>query len=357
MTKGGWQRVATAMAVAGGAIGCLRYPAAAAGGISRGLALCGQVLIPALFPFLVLSAFLIRSGIAAAIGRRLERPTRHLFGLPGCCATGILMAFLGGYPAGAAAVAQLRQKNEITPEEGRRMMRFCVAGGPGFVVNAVGVGMTGYPQVGWMLLAAQVGSALLIGLVGAPLSARKAGVSRPAARAPETPATAFTGAVQSAGETMLAMCSFVLLFSAVLSLFDTVALPAGIGLLLSCLLEVTGGCAAAVTAGIAAPFLLGFTVCFGGLSVHCQLAAILKHSGVMGMGFFVFRLVHGLLGGLITAVLFSVVELPLSVLGGQGAPMGQWISGNAFISAALLMLCGIWMLSALPKSVDDCQKM
>ena len=87
-------------ALAGAAAALLIWPQAVAGGVSRGLSICGTVIIPSLFPFLVLAGFLVRSGVSAALGRRLERPTRFWFGLPGCCAAGILVAFVGGYPAG-----------------------------------------------------------------------------------------------------------------------------------------------------------------------------------------------------------------------------------------------------------------
>ena len=356
MSKAGWRRWITAVAITAGATLCFRFPDAAAGGVSRGLSLCGQVLIPTLFPLLVFSTLLIRSGVAAAVGRRLEGVTRRLFGLPGCAAPAILMAFLGGYPAGAAAIAQLRKRQELTVEEGRRMLRFCVAGGPGFVVGAVGVGMTGYLQIGWILLAAQLLSALILGITAAPRAARRSPAVFTRTVAPDEGAAAFTRSVESATETLLSTCGFVLLFSAVLSLLDatalTASLPPSLAAVIPCLLEVSNGCLAAAHSGRAAPFLLGFAVCFGGVSVHCQIAAVLSHSGVMSPTFFLSRLVHGLLGGGITTILFAVVELPLSVFGGHGAPRGEWMAVDVGVSAAMLLLCGVWLMTVLPKSVD-----
>ena len=50
----------TGVVLAGAAL--LIWPQAAAAGVSRGLSICSSVIIPALFPFLVLSGFLVRSG-------------------------------------------------------------------------------------------------------------------------------------------------------------------------------------------------------------------------------------------------------------------------------------------------------
>ena len=40
--------------MAGAAMALLTWPQAVAGGVSRGLSICGTVIIPSLFPFLVL---------------------------------------------------------------------------------------------------------------------------------------------------------------------------------------------------------------------------------------------------------------------------------------------------------------
>ena len=292
-------------------------PLAAANGISRGLSVCADVLIPSLFPFLVLGGFLVRSGAAAAIGRRLERPTRLLFGLPGCCAAGILIAFVGGYPAGASVIAQLRREGRITAEEGQRMLRFCVAGGPGFVVNAVGIRLLSNGTLGGILFAAHVAAALLMGLCGAPLEARKPTASRPVPSPRCSTAAALVESVTAACETMLSMCGFVILFSALLTLSASF-LPPNAGkatsVLLAGLLEVSSGCVAAAPLGAVAPGLLSFFLGFGGLSVHCQIRAALQGTDTITSDFLVSRLLHGILVALFTAILLKQIINPKKFL-------------------------------------------
>ena len=66
-------------------------PGAAAGGVLRGLSVCYETVIPALFPFLVLSRLLLESRAASALGLLL-RPYTRLLGLHSpkapqpCCA-------------------------------------------------------------------------------------------------------------------------------------------------------------------------------------------------------------------------------------------------------------------------------
>ena len=89
--------------------GILIAPQAASQGVRDGLTLCGQVVIPSLFPFLALSSFLVQSGLAQRAGHLLEPITKLLFRLPGAAGSAILMSLIGGYPVGAAHAVLLRQ--------------------------------------------------------------------------------------------------------------------------------------------------------------------------------------------------------------------------------------------------------
>ncbi len=334
--------VGFAIVCGGGAV--LARPEAVAGGISRGLTVCGSVIIPSLFPFLVLGALLSKSGVAAAVGSRLERVTRRLFGLPGCCATGILIGFVGGYPAGGAVVGELLRTEQITRDEGRRLLRFCVCGGPGFIISTVGAGLMGSSSFGVILFAAHIAAALLLGIVGAPKGSRQTAPARTARRPQLSLPLAFVESVTSACQTLLSMCGFILLFSGLLALLDTAIENRVASALLSCLLEVSCGCVAAADLGALSPFVLGVAVGFGGLSVHCQLASSLVGTGVLTPRFWLARLLHGSLTALLTLLLLRLIPITLPVFGNT-SPTMQAVTDHVGFSVFLLLLCGIWLLS------------
>ena len=311
-----------------------------------GLALCANVIIPSLFPFLVLSGFVARSGVAVAIGGRLDRVTRLLFGLPGCCAAGMLLSFVGGYPAGAAAIAELVRSRRITRDEGRRMLQFCVCGGPGFVISTVGAGLMNSTALGVVLYAAHIAAALAIGILATPNSARRRAATRSVTAPRCSAAAAFVESVTAACQSLLSMCGFLILFSALLSILDSLSLGDNrlLSVLVACLLEVSCGCVSASGLWLAAPLLLGFAVGFGGLSVHCQIASMLRGTGTMTPRFWITRLAHGVLTAVFTALLLRIVPVTLPVFGSGGAPLVRVFSGGVGLSVFLLLLCGIWLL-------------
>ena len=292
-------------ACAGAGAALLVWPQAAASGISRGLSICASIIIPSLFPFLVLAGFLVKSGLSEAIGRRLEKPTRFLFGLPGSCAAGILVGFIGGYPAGGIAVGELVERGAITRAQGRRMLCFCVGAGPTFVLTAVGSLLLGSAQAGPVLLLAVTASGLLLGLLlrfTSPKSAPKA------APKPQPPSPSpFVNSVTGAGRAMAVLCAFVIVFSVLLSLCRDAGLfrpltrflllrgmgPGNAAALPSFLAEVTAGCRDGAQFGASLP-LFAFGLGWGGLCVHLQIFSFFPQLPLSRWKFWLFRLLHGL---------------------------------------------------------------
>ena len=108
----------------------LGWPEAASGGVRGGLATCGGVIIPSLFPFFVLSAAVSELGIPQRLARRLAEPMSRLFGVSGAGASALVLGVLGGYPLGAASAADMAGRGVITSEECSRLLGFATTQAP-----------------------------------------------------------------------------------------------------------------------------------------------------------------------------------------------------------------------------------
>ncbi|MEG2074067.1 MAG: hypothetical protein RRY54_04820, partial [Angelakisella sp.] len=224
----------------------LAHSEVVAAGVRQSLAICGSILIPSLFPFMVLAAFLP----ATAAGRGAARPAapigRVLYGLPHAAARALapalLMSWLGGYPAGARALAVLVEQGRISRENAGRALCFCVNGGPAFVVRVVGGGVFGSRGLGLVLFACQ----LLAGAITARLLLGRKGIgSLPrggeSMGCDKTISAAITSAVSSAAAGIISICAFVLLcgtFAALLNFSDA---PPMVRVLLEGGLEISMG--------------------------------------------------------------------------------------------------------------------
>ena len=320
------------------------FPKEMAQGVRDGLSVCGAALVPSLFPFFVLCTFLTRSGLSDVFGQKAEKITRLLFRLPGEAGSAVLLGLCGGYPVGMRMTAQLYEKGALTKAQAERMSLFCVAAGPAFVTGTVGASMLGNRALGYLLLASVTLSSLTVGVLlrftdtpsalRAVLPRRDAGVAR-----------CICEAVADAGETMLSVCAWVLLFSGVCAVIRK--LPAALSLPLGCLLEVTSGCRTAASASLPLP-LIAAILGFGGLAVQCQLLPYVSACGVRLSRFFAFRAVHAALSAVFCEALLCLFPQVQSVVLLRNGSVLQPMSASAPASAALLVTAAVFIWQTAP---------
>lgn len=250
--------------------GLLAASETAAQAVREGLALCGGSVIPALFPFLVVSRLFVATGSAAALGRLLAPLTRRMLGISGPGGTAVLLGLLGGYPVGAQTAGELARTGAVSRQEGQRLLLFCNNCGPAFALGVAGVGCFGSLRAGAWLWLIHVSAAVLTALLTRSTSSPE---GRTSPSAPMSLVSAFPGAVRGAGEGMLHVCGFVVFFLVLLRVMGRVT-----GLshpVLSGAVELTQGILALPHTRrgfVWAAGLLGW----GGLSVHGQSAAVLS---------------------------------------------------------------------------------
>lgn len=104
-------------------------------GAAEGIELCVRTVIPALFPFFVLSSVFLRGAVPFSCLDRISAP---LFGLPREAGSLVLPCFLGGYPVGAKSVYQTYAAGGLQKTEAERMLAFCNNAGPAFVFGVLG---------------------------------------------------------------------------------------------------------------------------------------------------------------------------------------------------------------------------
>lgn len=179
------------------------------------LALCCNVLIPSLFPFLVCSNLLVSLGAAEKISEYAGKITRPLFSVEGGGALPIVLGFLSGYPCGAAAVCNLYKKGSLSENEANRLLAFSNNCGPLFIISAVGLGIFGSTRAGIILYASHVAGALLCGVIFSCF-AKKQQNGAPAFNAASDPNSG--NSISRAAESMLSLCGTVVFFSVILSI-------------------------------------------------------------------------------------------------------------------------------------------
>ncbi len=309
------------------AVALIAAPGESMEGGKEGLLLCFNVIIPSLFPFFVLSSLVVDLGLAAKLGRAMEKLMRPLFRVSGSCAAALTLGFIGGYPVGARTALQLYEQGLCTKTEAERMLAFCNNSGPAFILGVVGAGIFGDGRVGLLLYLTHAAASVLVGLLFRFYGRDRSRPSPRHAKPIETVTlpSAFTAAVTRSLQNTLNICAFVVFFSVVLRLLTAYGILGGVAQLLSLLglepewarrlvaglLELSSGVSSLsggrgfVGLASMAAFMLGWA----GLSVHCQVLSFLVDSGLSARVYLAGKLCHGLLAAALTWVLARLVPM------------------------------------------------
>ena len=304
------------------------WPEQAIGAMRDGIALCGNVILPSLFPFFVLSSLVVELGMSRYLGKLLEPVMAPLFRVNGSCAAALALGFVGGYPVGARTAIQLYENGQCSRTEAERMLAFCNNSGPAFILGVVGAGVFGSGAAGLLLYLAHLLASLAVGLLfrfyrpgEGPRTSRRVGAQFQTASFPR----AFTHSVTGALQSTLNICAFVLFFTVFLRILAYAgvlgaaarllsALLAPLGMdrtwaerLLTGLVELSSGVSSLTDGTLSgrlsmAAFMLGWA----GVSVHCQVLAFLGDSGLSMGTYLTGKLLHGAISVGLASLLFRL---------------------------------------------------
>lgn len=281
-----------------------------------GLRLCIELILPSLFPFFLLSILLSRLGFPQWLGKLLGPVATRLFRVSGAGATALFVGLTGGYPMGAAYLAELLRDGLITEREGERLLAFCNNSGPAFLVGAIGAGVFGSGRIGLRLYGVHILAALLTGLL---LRGRGAVIGRKETDIPDAGgrlARLLPEAVQQSVTALLNVCGFVVCFSVFTGLLEASGVldvgvrflgtfssadPTALRALLIGFWELGSGIGA--LCGLPpTPLHLALAaalVGWGGISVHFQTLAVLSDTELKGALHTAGRLIHAVLSFLL----------------------------------------------------------
>lgn len=263
----------------------------------EGIALWAKCVVPALFPFMVITLIIVKTGGANAAARPLKGVC-DFFGLPPDGAVIFIMSAFSGYPAGSRIVYEYCESGCIDGGDAKKLAPLCSTSGPLFLIGSVGQNMLKDKAAGAAIYAAHIISVLTIGLIIC-FAGRKKKNYAPQAALPQTAGSnilydAFYSAVISVLVAGGFICFFYTLSCAARDAGILYMLEAPLSLIFGgeadafCygLIEATGGCARLAAGGgkFTLP-LAGFLITFGGFSIIAQQLCYLLKCGVRPLSF------------------------------------------------------------------------
>lgn len=244
-------------------------------GAREGLVLCLNTVVPALFPFFVISA-IMNSGIT---GKKFSalRPLGNLCGIPQGCESLLLLGLLGGYPVGAQAVYDAYHSKKINANTAKRLLGFCSNAGPSFIFGILSSQFRS-GKIVWFIWGIHILSAISVGAIlpNKQLTAAELVVTEP---------LPLPKALEKAIKTTGTVCGWVIIFRMLITVCSRWLFwlfPTSWRSVLTGILELTNGCCNLLSIPMESErFLISCCLLsFGGLCVMLQTISVTKDLGI-----------------------------------------------------------------------------
>lgn len=306
--------------------------------VVQGISLCLQSVIPCLFPFLVLTRWVIGTDIPDRISFRLARLIRSVFH---CSENGticIILGLIGGYPIGAQTVALTYKEGRITRNEAEYLLSFCNNASPAFFFGILG-SIFGSIQTSMILYAIHIMSAILTGLFLRPKT-------KPASHQ-KTEAhqnTKSTGGIIPASiKSLVIICGYVLLFQIIVRIADHyLELPKVAAVIVTGILEITSGSLSMAqlldTPRICYCLASGF-FSFGGICVYLQARTFMQEAGLEGKLYLLGKTLQAMIAMIMTSLIVMLFPTLL-----QTVKETLYLPNHKGLLSTMLWMVGIYLL-------------
>ena len=261
-------------------------------GIREGLILAGHTVLPALFPFSVLSSYAVAIFSPSSGRRRLLPPAT----VPFC------IGLLCGFPLGAKTACDGVRLGLWSQREAEKMLCFCNNTGVAFLIAGVGGTLRGNVNEGLLLFCVQAFVALLTGLL-VTLCHRKEAEPVPPFL-PSFVLPRFTDALRDAVSAGLTVTGYIVFFSGILTVIRTF-LSVRLFPFVAAIMEVGTACHALAEGDGGLP-LTSLAVIFSGLSVHLQTASFAAESKINIFPAVFCKAVGGIVGAMLTQLILHI---------------------------------------------------
>lgn len=284
-------------------------------------------VFPSLFPFFVVSTFLINYGFVELSSEVFKNVMWYLFHMNGNAAFAFIMSIISGFPSSAKYTRELYLNGKINKKEATKLLMFSHFSNPLFILGTVSVLFLNNKEVGILILSSHYICNIIIGILlrnYAPsvkdlekISLKNAILKMHEKRinSNKTFGQIMSKAISDSIETLLLVLGTITVFLTITSIINNILHePPYYQAIINGIIEMTQGLkyVGMLTIPLKLKTILATMILsFGGLSVHIQIISILSDTDLPYLPFFLARIFHAILSGVLVYFSFDIFTLLL----------------------------------------------
>ena len=279
-------------------------------------------VFPSLFPFFVISDFLINYGFVELVSELFKPFMNRFFKIKGVGAFVFIMSLVSGFPSNSKYVRELYLNGLINEFEGTKLLTFTHFSNPLFVLGTISILFLNNREIGFLILLCHYFGNIIVGFLfrnyyisdyeGTRISFKRAIISMNNKRLSNNKSFGeiMTSSLMNGINTLLLIFGVITLFLVLTTIIsNNLSLPPYYQSILNGLIEMTQGLKYVSLLEI--PLKIKGTlsvmfISFGGISVHIQLLSIISDTKIKYFPFLIARVIHACVSSLIFYFVFDL---------------------------------------------------
>lgn len=274
----------------------------------EGLLLWFNIIIPTLFPFMILSYIILHSPIVDYLNKIFTPFFKLFFGVSGIASYVLVMGILSGYPMGAIIVNDLVTNKKLSKEEGSYLLSFCNNPSPMFVIGFIATSLLGNSKLGLPLLLSIYSGNFITAMFFKKSYPHKTSTYKTQSKKEELSFTYFDDCITQTAKVLLKVGGYIIMFSIPTVLLANFPIHhIGYTFLVSSL-DLSNGVNLIVNSDCSSLLkysLLSALCAFGSFSVVGQTASVIKSSGLSIKKYFLSKLINGWVTFICSIIIFE----------------------------------------------------
>jgi len=270
-------------------------------------------LIPALFPFFIISDILINYNIVCYIPKMFINFGKKVFNITDNMLMILFLSIISGFPSNARNTRTLYDKGLIDLNEANHILIFSHFSNPIFILTTVAVFFFNEEKIGIIILISHYLSNFILGILFRNSFNHLDKKDNYFDHNVDNFGKIFISSIKKSIDTILLICGILTIFLLVSSIIvDTLNFNIYNSMLIKGLFEITIGIEALGKLPISLIYKAVIASCFlafGGLSVHMQVVSQIVDTKIKYSYFFVGRIYQMILSGFITYIICIIEKI------------------------------------------------
>ena len=272
--------------------------------VINALKICADMLIPSLFPLMVISEIMTSIGAIEKLTNKLSVPISKILGVSKNATVPYFLGLFGGYASSCKSATMLYKSGKISKGDCESIIALSNMPSLAFMTGFIGIGIFNSSSVGWILWFITVLSTLALGPVNKLLFKKDADLYISHFKEQKTGkgfSKAVVDAIAHSAYAMLIICACVVFFSVLMSVLKLYMIDfpfsEGVKNIALCTLEITKGISTCINIKsvpvriLACAFLVGWS----GFCVHFQVIALCENTNISFKKYFIFKGLQGII--------------------------------------------------------------